>query len=264
MNLFSIASGSSGNCIHIGTSAGHFLVDAGISTKRIVAGLASQWISGEDIRAIFVTHEHSDHIKGIVVLVKKYHIPMYGTTETLQRIRQSSQGNTIPAELFHPIQAGETLCFDKLCVRSFSIPHDAVNPVGYTFEEEGQKIAVATDLGYADESILRQMTEADILYIESNYDRRMLLAGIYPYPLKQRILGEYGHLSNDDAAVVVRTVMSSRLKAVILAHLSKENNYPELAFQTMKNELDFSWKFNTERPKLIVAKRDEPIEVIEI
>lgn len=264
MNMFSIASGSSGNCIHIGTKAGHFLVDAGISTKKILAGLSAQWIQAEDICGIFITHEHSDHICGLPVLLKKYRIPLYATVETIRQIRKSPKGDSIPAELFHPIQAGETLFFDGLAVKCFAVPHDAANPVAYTFTEEGRKIAMATDLGYADESILRQLEDADILYIESNYDRNMLLAGIYPYPLKQRILGEYGHLSNDDCAGVLHQVMSERLKAVVLAHLSKENNYPELAFQTIRNELRASWHFEKEAPRLIVAKRDEPIDVIEI
>lgn len=264
MNFFSIASGSSGNCVCIGTEAGRFLVDAGISTKRIVAGLQTQWIQGEDIRGLFVTHEHSDHIKGLPVLVKKYRIPVYGTVETLRKIRCSAQGTEIPEALLHPFQPGETLRFDSLQVKAFSVPHDAVNPVAYTFCENNTKIALATDLGYADECILRQLQDANLLYIESNYDRNMLLVGIYPYPLKQRILGEYGHLSNDDCAAAVRNVLHERLKAVVLAHLSKENNYPELAFQTMENELRAAWHYGRELPRLLVAKRDEPTELIEV
>lgn len=264
MEFFSIASGSSGNCVCIGTESGRFLVDAGISTKRIAAGLQTQWIQGEDIRGLFVTHEHSDHIKGLPVLVKKYRIPVYGTAETLRKIRATAQGAELPGELLHPIQAGETLRFDRLKVKAFSVPHDAANPVAYTFCENGTKIALATDLGYVDECILRQLRDANLLYIESNYDRNMLLVGIYPYPLKQRILGEYGHLSNDDSAAVVRSVLHENLKAVVLAHLSKENNYPELAYQTMENELRASWHYAGEPPRLLVARRDEPTEMITV
>ncbi len=264
MEFFSIASGSSGNCVCIGAKAGKFLVDAGISTKRILAGLQTQWIQGEDLRAVFVTHEHSDHIKGLPVLVKKYNIPVYATVETLRKIRESAQGASLPTQLLHPVCPGETLCFDCLKVKAFSVPHDAANPVAYTFCEDETKIAMATDLGYVDESVAKQLRDANLLYIESNYDRNMLLVGVYPYPLKQRILGEYGHLSNDDSATVVRSLLHERLKAVVLAHLSKENNYPELAYQTMENELREAWHYKSERPHLMVAKRDEPTELIRV
>ncbi len=269
MRIFSIASGSSGNCVYVGslcedgrTGKTHLLVDAGISAKRIVAGLAQNFISPEQIDGILITHEHSDHIKGLSVLARKYRIPIYGTLETLQAIASGSTGKEIPTDFFVPIEVGREFIIGDIRVNTCNTSHDALNPILYTFSCKGKKLGFATDLGCFSDEIVGRLCGADMLYIESNYDRNMLLVGIYPYYLKQRILGRGGHLSNDDSAELVGRLLHAGLRVVMLAHLSKENNYPQLAYQTMKNEIDRAWCFSTEHPRLLVADRDVPSECI--
>lgn len=274
MRIFSIASGSSGNCIFVGSggsteqdvgcgAATNVLVDAGVSTKRIVAGLEQNFIEPGQLDGILITHEHSDHIMGLPVFARKYHIPIYGTKETLAHIARTSGGKNIPGELFVPITPGETFCIGNMTIESHGTSHDAANPVMYTLGCEQKKVGIATDLGCYSEEIISGLQGADVLYLESNYDRNMLLVGIYPYYLKQRILGSCGHLSNDDSAELMLRLMHEHLKVVILAHLSKENNYPELAYQTMRNAIDSGWCYGTDKPRLLVANRDVPMECIE-
>lgn len=275
MRLFSIASGSSGNCIYVGdgiqlpdeplcTNTTGLLIDAGISTKRIVDGLLQNNIDPARLDAILITHEHSDHVRGLSVLSRKYQIPIYGTYKTLQHILRSSCGERIPRELFVPIETNKPFSVGNIEVVAHSISHDAADPVMYTLTGEDKKIGVATDMGCYTDEIIEALGGSDVLYLESNYDRNMLLVGIYPYVLKQRILSSTGHLSNDDSAELLCSLMHEQLKVVILAHLSKENNYPELAYQCMKNAIESSWHYETGKPQLIIAGRDVPMDCIEI
>ena len=234
MRLCSIASGSSGNCIYIGHASTHLLIDAGISGKRIEEGLRSIGIEPQDLSGVLITHEHSDHIQGVGVLARKYKVPLYGTVET-----------------FCAMKKGKT------------VSHDAANPVAYVFEADGKKIGMATDLGIYTEKTVEYLKDAGILYLESNHDVNMLMVGVYPYYLKQRILGEHGHLSNDSAAKLLCELHHDGLKHVLLAHLSKENNYPDLAYETVRAELLMA--VGAERmPDLRVAPRDIPSGLITI
>lgn len=258
MKVCAIASGSSGNCVYVGHGETHLLVDAGVSGKRIEEALKSIEVSAESLSGILITHEHSDHIQGIGVLARRYKIPIYGTAETLcAMLKGKTNIGNISAELLHEIEPGNELTFSGLKVISHSISHDAANPVCYTFETGRAKAALVTDLGRYDESIVQAVTGADILYLEANHDVNMLLVGSYPYILKQRILGERGHLSNDTAAKLICTVLHPGLKHVILAHLSKENNMPELAYETVRVELQAEvQKQGLAMPDLFVANRD--------
>ena len=236
------------------------MVDAGISGKRIESALDSIGTAAGDLKGILITHEHSDHIQGIGVLARRYGIPLYGTAETLcGMLKGRTNIGRIPEELLHEVKPGESLWFGGLVARAHSVSHDAANPVCYTFEAEGKKAAMVTDLGMYDESILKAVADAEILYLESNHDVNMLMVGSYPYYLKQRILGERGHLSNDAAAKLLCEVLHPGLKHVILAHLSKENNLPELAYETVRIELQAAAaKRGLLMPDLFVAERDVP------
>lgn len=266
MRVCAIASGSSGNCVYVGHGGKHLLVDAGISGKKIEEGLDSIGVAPEELSGILVTHEHSDHIQGIGVLARRYGLPLYATAETFcGMLKGRTNLGKLPPELLHEVVPGERLWFDGLAVTAHSVSHDAANPVCYTFEADGCRAALVTDLGVYDESIVSAISKAQILYLESNHDVNMLMVGAYPYYLKQRILGERGHLSNDMAAELVCRILHPELQYVILAHLSKENNLPELAYETVRIELQAAAKKQgLPMPELFVASRDMPSRAVEV
>lgn len=261
MKLCSIASGSSGNCIYVGSGSTNLLVDAGISAKRIENGLSGIDILPDSLQGVLITHEHSDHVQGLGVIARKYHIPIYATFETARAIKQIKSLGEIPEELFCFIQPNEAFQINDIAVEPFSTSHDAANPVCYSFESEGNKIGLATDLGKYDDYIVSKLKESELLFVEANHDVNMLMVGKYPYYLKQRILGDRGHLSNETSADLISKLINPRLKHIFLAHLSKENNYEELAYETVCCELmsrgsDFSSK------KVSVARRDQPSQMV--
>lgn len=264
MDFFSLASGSSGNCIYVGTNETGVLVDAGISAKKIEGFLLAHMIQPESLAGILITHEHSDHIGGLAVFLKRHPVPVYATEETLKVIKRNCDSTKIDSSLFHCICPDDSLQFASLSVHCCSISHDAGNPVAFAFEADGKKIGMATDLGCISPDVVRHLSDSNVLYLESNYDRYMLLAGPYPYSLKQRIMSDRGHLSNEDSARLVSHVLHERLRYIVLAHLSKENNVPDLALLTMKNELDGAWNYDCPKPRLIVAPRDVPMDIISI
>lgn len=264
MELCSIASGSSGNCVYVGTDKTKILVDAGISKKRIVKGLESIDVEPQELKGIFITHEHSDHVSGLGVLSRKYHIPIYATRETLEYIQDMKNLGEIDIKLFHPILPDEPIYIEDLKINPFSIPHDASNPVCYTFEGEGHKAGVATDLGTYDDYIISRLEGCEILLLEANHDINMLQVGSYPYMLKRRILGDKGHLSNDNSGRLLCDLVQSGLKYIFLGHLSKENNYPELAYETVRYELEQNGLLPSENLNIWVAKRDEPSRLVSV
>ncbi len=258
MNLCSIASGSSGNCIYVGNDNTGILVDAGISKKRIVDGLTSIDVNPETLSGIFITHEHSDHISGLGVFTRKYKVPVYGTRETLLGILRCSSVGAIDTSLFRQVLPDQSFLVNDILVNPFSISHDAGNPVCYTFEENGKKIAVATDLGTYDEYTIGQLENCNAVLLEANHDINMLQVGSYPYNLKRRILGDRGHLSNDNSGRLLTRIFHEKLKYIFLGHLSKENNYPELAYETVKCELEIGGITQNKNFVLEVAKRETP------
>ena len=240
MKFGTIASGSSGNCLYAGNGDTHILIDAGVSCKRIVEGLRYYDLDGKEIHGILVTHEHTDHISGLGVLSRKYHIPIYGTEKTLKKILEMENLGKMDRNLFQPIEAGKEFRIGSLSIESFSISHDAADPVSYMMYEGDKKLGMVTDLGYYDDRIVGYLKESDLLYVEANHDIHMLQAGPYPYYLKRRILSDHGHLCNEKAAQLVVELTNDHLKHVVLGHLSKENNYPELALATVRNEVEKS------------------------
>ena len=247
MRMVSIASGSSGNCIYIGSDSTHLLVDAGISNKRIQQGLNEIGLTGNDVNGILITHEHSDHIKGLGVLSRKYEIPIYGTQETLDEIAAAGSLGKFDRGLLTPVCPDLDFTVGDLTVKPFKIDHDAANP----------------DMGHFDQYIIDHLQGLDALLLESNHDVRMLETGPYPYYLKRRILGDHGHLSNENAGRLLNCVLHDRLKKVLLGHLSKENNYEELAYETVRLEIDEGdCPYGASDFSISVASRDFMSEII--
>ncbi len=265
MRLVSIASGSSGNCIYIGTDNTHILVDVGISNKRIEQGLNEIGIKGSELDGVVITHEHSDHVKGLGVLARKYGIPIYGTKETWKEIETMKYLGEYPKELFSPILPDTEFSIGDMKIKPFRIDHDAANPVAYRISNTYKSVAVATDLGHFDQYIIEHLQGLDALLLESNHDVRMLETGPYPYYLKQRILSDYGHLSNDNAGKLLNYILHDKMKYILLGHLSKENNYEKLAYETVKLEIDQGdHEYQSKDFCISVAKRDMMSEIVTI
>lgn len=241
MNIATIASGSTGNCIYVGSGSTHVLIDAGISKKRIEEGLMScAGITLSEIDAILVTHEHIDHTNGLGVVLRKYDIPVYTTQETIQEILVTKSLGKIQMDYFQTITPDVTFSVKELHIRPFSISHDAVNPIAFRLEDEKSSLSVLTDLGKYDDYISGNIMGSTAILIEANHDVNMVHTGNYPYYLKRRILSETGHLSNEDAGKLLSGFLHDGLSHIILGHLSRENNYDMLAYETVRNEISES------------------------
>lgn len=265
MRLCSIASGSSGNCIYVGSDCAHVLVDVGISKKRIEEGLRSIDMDVRDMDGILITHEHSDHMKGLGVMSRKYHLPIYATRGTIEAIQEMASVGRMPEGLFHEIQEDEEFQIKDLTVRPFHISHDAAQPVGYRLNCKEQSVGIATDMGTYDDYTVRNLQKLDALLLEANHDVRMLQVGSYPYYLKRRILGNQGHLSNENAGQLLCRLLHDRLKAVFLGHLSKENNYEQLAYETVCQEVTMGDNpYQSKDFRIQMASREQVSELITI
>ncbi len=270
MEYFSIASGSSGNCICIGSDRTHILVDAGISGKRIEAGLNDMDLSARDLSAVLITHEHADHISGLGVLARRYGLPIYATPKTLDAIMMCKSIGSIDPGLLREVVPDEDFSIGDITVSAMRTKHDAADPVAYvtrTKSDAGteKRIAVVTDLGCYDDYILSHLQKLDAILLEANHDINMLLAGGYPYPLKQRILGDFGHLSNERSGQLLSDILHDDMKHIFLGHLSQENNVPELAYETVRLEVTLADNpYRGSDFPIEIAKRGEPSRRIEI
>jgi phosphoribosyl 1,2-cyclic phosphodiesterase len=231
----SLYSGSSGNAIFLSTDKVKILIDAGLSGKKIEKALDIIDENPSELDAILVTHEHSDHIKGVGVLSRRYGLPIYANSLTWEGIGNSI-GNIEPDNIRY-FETGTIFEINHLCVQSFPVPHDAYEPVGFSFYSGGKKITVATDIGHIDIDLTDRMSGSDLLLLEANHDTEMVKIGPYPHWLKMRILGEKGHLSNETAGDVIVEMAKRGTRSFLLGHLSRENNFPELAYQTVYNAL---------------------------
>ena len=264
MRFTSIASGSSGNCTYIGSDNTHILVDAGVSKKRIEEGLHELDLSLEDIDAIFVTHEHTDHISAIRTILKKHDIPVYATGGTIKGIRQSDKKGEMAGSEFRRVFVDQAVVVGDMIVNPMKISHDALEPCGYRIFCGDKKVGVATDLGCYDEYTVKCLEGCDALLLEANHDVRMLQTGPYPYILKTRILGDKGHLSNDKSSELLCRLLHENIKGVFLGHLSKENNMPELAYETVRVGIEMSdVPFHGNDFNIMVAERSCLSPVIE-
>ena len=265
MKLMTIASGSSGNSTYIGTDKTSILLDVGISLRGIDKGLKNADLSVRDIDAIFITHEHIDHIKSLGVIARKHNIPIYATYGTIDGILTTRSMGDFDYNLLKPIKNNGSMIIGDITVNACPISHDANDPVCYNFLSNSKKVSVATDMGVYNNMIIDFLSESDAAVIETNHDIRMLEAGPYPYAVKKRIMGERGHLCNEDGAKLIRDILSDHIKYIALGHLSDKNNYADLAFETVKSELEDNPFSNDVRDfGLCVAPRYETGELIEI
>lgn len=223
----SLFSGSSGNCTYVGTAEGGILLDVGVSAKRIETALREREIDPASIRAVFVTHEHSDHIAGLRVLCKRYGWPLLASEGTLDALCES--GHLADCRRVYMMEAGQKITVAGMQITPFSTPHDSRACFGYRVDGEGRSLAMATDMGYLPDSVLSAITGCQLIHIESNHDPVMLRNGPYPYYLQQRILGQGGHLSNAACAQVLPGLVEAGATRLVLAHLSGHNNTPALA-----------------------------------
>ena len=263
MRFCSIASGSSGNCIYVGSGNTHILIDAGCSKKKIVEGLKGLDLDLKDIDALFITHEHSDHIGGLKVLLKNSEMPVYATRGTFDGIKDKDT-NSLLADRENIVRAEESVSLKELTVKPFEVSHDALEPVCYRVDSGNASAAVATDMGVFSDKIIRGLSGVDVLLLEANHDIRMLESGPYPYSLKRRILGDKGHLSNDSAKDLLVSLLHDNLKAVMLGHLSECNNLPELAYETVRVGIEMDeCPYKASDFKITVVGRSEPGKLLE-
>ena len=229
----SFASGSSGNCYYVGKQDEGVLVDVGISTQQILAGLRKNDLRIRDVKAILITHDHIDHVKGLEILTKNTPIPIYAHSDCLQGLTEGNATKRVDAGLFHEIEPMQPFEICGITIEAFPVMHDGRGAVGYHFNFEGHTLTIATDVGMLDKVVKEQIRRADNLVIEANYDVEMLEKGSYPYILKQRIAGPFGLLSNEESSRFVAEIYHSGMKNIMLCHLSENNNTPEKAMQCL-------------------------------
>lgn len=259
MKFCALFSGSSGNAIFIRSGKTGILLDAGLSGKSIVQALLSIDENPADMSAILVSHEHSDHCKGVGILSRRFNVPVYASGGTWKGMARSIG----PVEDSCRCVFSADTCFGigDIEVSSFGIPHDACEPTGFSFLAENSKVTVATDIGHLSKRLLKQLEGSDVLLIEANHDVDMLTTGSYPWPLKERILGNYGHLSNELAGDAVVHAANSGTRHFFLGHLSAENNTPAKALAAVKDKIAQSGCRERDL-SLVLADRHQRSEVL--
>lgn len=261
MKFCSLYSGSSGNSIFIASDNAKVLIDAGLAGKKIDDALKHIGEESSSIDGIFITHEHIDHIKGVGVLSRKYDIPIYANDNTWA-VMEKNIGK-IKEHNIRIMDRRSSITINDLEIRSFNIPHDAIAPVGYTVSYAGKNASVVTDFGVFTEEIRDNIIDSDIILLESNHDVNMVRMGPYPYKLKLRVLGENGHLSNEDCgSAIVSLLKNDKKKQIVLGHLSGTNNHPDLAYQTVVDVLSANGIRPGDDVILQLASRHNPSEII--
>lgn len=261
LNFTSLYSGSSGNCLFVETQNTKILIDAGVSLKKIEKGLESINVEPSDLNAVIVTHEHTDHIQSLGNLSKKFDLPVFATSGTFDAMPKQTE--KISETNKKNININEKFSVGDIEILPFQIPHDAADPCGFTLFSDNKKISIATDVGHMTNDILKHIDGSEFILLESNYDTNVLKYTKYPFKLKERIAGPTGHLSNKIAGQTINYLINSGLKNAMLGHLSKESNFPELAYQTVMDEI-ISNGTNIDEFHLSVAKRDYPGELIKL
>lgn len=257
MKFTPLASGSSGNSFLLQSNGSALLIDAGLSGKQITMRLERVGVDTGSLRGILVSHEHSDHVKGVGVLSRKFKLPVFVNSGTWRAVRKSV-GQVHQLEIF---ETGRIFEIDRFRVHPFSVPHDCADPVGFRISSGAAKIGIATDLGTPTALVTSLLTGVQLVVLESNHDPRMLRDGPYPWELKQRVRSRLGHLSNEESAQLLERIVSDELQAVILAHMSETNNRPELALRCARESLR---EFLAQRGTIHCAFQDEVGPTIEL
>ncbi len=260
-----LASGSKGNCTIVSSSGTHLLVDAGLSCRELLDRMRLCGHDPHTIDAIVITHEHTDHIGGLRVLAKRLKIPVYITAQTYcayQKFARDHAGNRVELERVEHFRSGNVFQIGDITVMPFTISHDAADPVGFTFRSDGIKVGVCTDLGYITPNVRDHLRGCHVLMIESNHDLEQLRGGPYPWSVKQRVMSRVGHLSNDALADFLTSDYDGSAEYLILAHLSEQNNHPEIARRTAERALggQRSWFRN----HLLLAAQHEPLPAVRL
>lgn len=255
IEVSALASGSSGNCFYVSNGKQAILIDAGISTKKIIERLNSIGKSPESIKGIFITHEHIDHTRGADVFARQFNVPVFATKEVVKESFICSNKRLVKS-----IKNNSSIKICGMIVRSFTKSHDAVDPVGFCVSFKEKTVSFITDAGHVCSNVSKHISKSDFLFLESNHDEEMLQNGPYPYYLKRLISSDIGHLSNKQAALSVLEYASPKLKGVVLSHLSSTNNTPEMALRTFENYL----KERTNAPEIYVSLKDMPTELFKI
>ena len=261
LNFCSLYSGSSGNCLFVNSENTNVLIDSGVSVKKIEEALKSIDVDASSIDAILVTHEHIDHVKSLATLSKKYNLPVFATAETFDAMPE--QTLKITENNVHKFCVNDKFEIGDLQILPFPIPHDAANPCGFNIFHNDMKISIATDIGHMNNAILTSLEDSKFVLLESNYDPEVLKCSKYPFTLKSRIAGPNGHLSNNVAGKTLSYLAKNGLQSAMLGHLSKESNFPELAYQTVLDEL-ISNHYDENSFSLKVASRDVPGKLINV
>ena len=254
LSMCVLASGSKGNAIYISDGATSVLIDAGLSGIEIERRMKSRGLSPDAIDAILVSHEHSDHIRGVGVLSRRFDLPVYITRKT-EQATGSALGKLQDSRIHH-FECGSDFQISTLGFRAFPISHDAGDPAGFTVRKNGTKIGIATDLGIVTNVVKAHLRDCDALVLEANHDPEMLINGPYPWPLKQRIKGRTGHISNEESKALLQEIKHENLSHVILAHLSETNNTPRKALSEVSLALD------EVRVQLTVSSQDSCSDII--
>ena len=257
MNVSLLASGSAGNSIFVQEGDTQILIDAGLSGKQVEERLQGIGVLPGNLQAIVVSHEHSDHVKGVGVLARRYGLPVWMTSGTLQATKKIFRGS----EQIRVFENDEAFDIGDLIFQPFALSHDAVDPVNFVVSGSDAKLGIATDMGVVTQLVYQRLKEVDLVVMEANYDRDLLMNGPYPWDLKRRISGSHGHLSNERAAEVIGDLAREGLQQAVLAHLSDRNNRPDLAEGVCRAVLN---ALGVRHFTTTVAKQDRPSEIFVI
>ena len=256
LKFCSLYSGSSGNSSLVQSKDINILIDAGVSGKKIVDALASINVGIENISAILITHEHIDHTQSIATLSKKFDIPVYANKKTWEAMKDKK--DKISDKNICYFNNNRPFALNDITILPFDIPHDAANPCGFTISDSNSKVSIATDIGHMTTSILDNIKNSNFLLLEANYEPDVLKCSSYPFHLKERIASPVGHLSNIEAGKTINYLADFGVKNIMLGHLSKENNFPELAYKSVLEQIE------NKELTLNVASRFEPSEFFEV
>lgn len=256
LRVVALGSGSRGNAVFVEAGRARLLVDAGLSARALTERLGAIGVAPRSLDAVLLSHEHQDHARGAERFSNRHRVPLACSHETLEALDRSPQHFAA----WRPLEEGGT-DFGDLRVEAFDVPHDAARPVGFVLHGEGQRVGVVTDLGHATTLVVERLRGCDVLLIESNHDADMLRRGPYPWHLKQRVSGRMGHLSNADAARLLEASADERCRAVVLLHLSENNNTPQLARRAAAEALE---RRGVRRVTMRVAGPRAPTPAVEL